>query len=778
MKPIAIGLVLLILAGVTRAGVIIGKVTDLESGDPIPYATVRVEGTGRSMLANEEGGYRLKLDAGTYRLKFSHVAHYSEGSDVVVGEGETRQDAQLRLAYIPVADMKVYERDYDAAQRIIIEAIARKDEILSGLEKYDARAYSRFVVRNPDKPDSSAIMVITESQLEILWQHPDDYKEIITARKSSSNIESDQVILGVGQIPNFNENRIDFGFDPIISPVAKDALDHYRYYLLDTISYDGHPVFRLEIEPLNDYEPLFVGTVDIADSSYQVVGAAVGFSEAIDLPYFRDLKYDQRHSLFEDKYWMPVEVRFTAIADLPIPLVPTFDIDYVAAMYDYTFDVRHPDGTFDYTLVVDPGADDIDSVQWELGQIIPLTEMEIRGYERIDSVSNLPRPWYRWGLRGLFMGIGMATQYDIFHYNRVEGPYLGLGADLDNLIPRTGIEARGGYAFSRELWQYRFRAQHRLWDRHRLDIAAELHNQISRRPTIITREGANPTIMAFMNKSDPFDYFREKGLEVSAHIDPLRHFRFGVSYRDFRQFSEEVNEDYSVFRNDEESRVNPAIADGTLRSFGAELTWDSRRLMKVKGEEVPMYSSSIVRARLGVEVSSPELVNTDFDFLRYYLRVYHNRRLFGMGEMTVNLYAGASNKGLPPQRYFTLDFGDEMMTYDLYFKTLDEYNFSGSRALALYAEHQFGLRLWQRSRLPLVKDIPFSLTVYAGAFWTDFDDHEAFPGDELLRTAERPYREIGFSIGRITPLNLECYFTWQLSDYDTKDFTWMFGISF
>ena len=137
---------------------------------------------------------------------------------------------------------------------------------------------------------------------------------------------------------------------------------------------------------------------------------------------------------------------------------------------------------------------------------------------------------------------------------------------------------------------------------------------------------------------------------------------------------------------------------------------------------------------------------------------------------------------MPPQEYYTLGFDDPFVVAGSGFLTVGDSYFYGNRALMLYGTHEFGRSLWRRSGIPLVRDIPFTLGVHGGAFWTSFEKHGAQPGDLLLRTADSAYREMGFSLGNLTPfvwpLNLAVYCTWQLTDYDTSDFTVTVGIKF
>ena len=265
-------------------GMITGIINVYDSGEPIALATVRVEGTGQSMLANENGQYRLRLDPGSYRLRFSHVAHYSESFDIDVTDSVIVLDVTLRQATIVLPGTRVYGEAYDPAQEIIMQAIAHKQDILAQLESYQFDAYTKLFVCDTSKDDSSSAEVITETQLACYWQQPDRYSEVIMARRQSSNLQAEQNLVTVVEILNFNKNRLDVGSYSIVSPTATDALDHYNYYLLDSIPYEGQLVFRLEVEPKNASKPLFTGIIDIADSSFAVVGVEVTFTEGVETP--------------------------------------------------------------------------------------------------------------------------------------------------------------------------------------------------------------------------------------------------------------------------------------------------------------------------------------------------------------------------------------------------------------------------------------------------------------------------------------------------------------
>ncbi len=770
----------------TETGVLRGVITDIETGKSIPRVTVRVEGTAIATLSNDSGQYRLVLPQGEYQLKFSHISYYSERVSLVVGDSAVTRDVRMRVSAVDIGSMRVYTRAYDPAQQIIVEAIRRKKDILSKIHDYRFDAYMKFVLHDNSVPDSSEIFLLAETQTTAYWEQPDKHKEVITARRQSANIKAENIIMSVGELLNFNRNRIELGDYLIVSPTAKDALDHYDYYLIDTIMVDGRRVYRLEMEPKNQLEPLFAGYVQIVDSTYDVVAVDLGFSEGVSFPFIANPHYSQQYAQFEDKYWMPVEIRFGGDVeiDFPFPGIPSaFSFAYVASLYGFEFERGHAEGFFDeYLIEVAEDADDLDSVTWNAGQTIPLTPEEVQAYKRIDSLENVPKPFGRQLLRA---GLGLTYlltvgEERIFHFNRVEGPYLGLGWQLKKLIPQAELTFRSGYAFDREYWQHRYGFSYLLSEKRRLRLGMEYHNEITRRETIVSDSSYNPSFLALMYKMDPFDYYREEGFELYASIRPVNQTRLAFTYSDHHHYSTSVNTDYSVFRRDQEPRSNPGIVEGEYRSVSIEFKYDSRKRFKDKGRERILPMSLYTKFAAGIEYASPDFIDNDFDFRRYYASLFRRQRLFGLGVTSLSAYWGSSDGDLPPQRYFTVDHGNGVFFEPRGFSTLDEDSFAGNRALLVRVNHAFPDRLFARTGLPLLRNLPFSLSVQGGVFWTEFRNHVWQTGDDEVRTARTAYSEIGFGLANLTPFlspfNMAVCLNWQLSAYDTSRFGLQWGI--
>jgi hypothetical protein len=307
-------------------------------------------------------------------------------------------------------------------------------------------------------------------------------------------------------------------------------------------------------------------------------------------------------------------------------------------------------------------------------------------------------------------------------------------------------------------------------------------NRISPRPTIFSYPNHSPTLYALLSKYDPYDYYRHYGFEAFASTKLIDFTRFKVTYSDYKERIAPVNTDFSVFRNDEDPRPSLAAVEGHLRSMGVALSFDSRPLIRNKGVDQQIPLIQYARFEAGLEYASPDFIENDFDFRRYYVEFERRQRTLGLGISTLRFYAGTSDGDLPPQKYFVADFGNFYFFNARGFNTLDETNFAGNRILAINARHDFKRRLWVASGLPYIEDIPLWLSLHVGVFWSQFRDHRSYPGDDYLLVAERPYREVGFSIGNLTPFlmpfNLLIDFSWQISKYDSNARSIELGIEF
>lgn len=760
-----------------------GTVYDSVSGRPLRIAVVQAAGGAVSTLTNDEGRYSIQVPQGVVRLQVRQIGYHPVTLTVTVGAGLHLQDVFLVPLPVELAPLTV-TATIDPAREIVARAIERKNDFMSRIHDYRYNAYVKFVVRDLSKPRNSAagIALISETRTTAYWERPDHYQETILARRQSSNLDPDRNLVSVREIVNFNRNRIDLRRYSLVSPIADDALEYYDYHMLDTLVTASGRVFRLAVEPRSESTPLFAGTLDIADSTYDVRRIDLGVNTATRFNLVQDVRYQQQMEDLGDGRWIPSQIRLSGQVHLglPVPGIPRhLAFEQVAVLDSFRFDEGHPPPNLgEYRVVVDPMADQADTAVWNAPGAIPLSADEHAAWVRIDSAAAAPQDFgRRLGQGGLFTR-RLLLDPDFFHYNRADGAYLGAS---QSWWPDAGarLSAKLGYATGSERWQYD--VEGRLGGSPRAWAGVSWHDETMPRSTWISR-GYNPTVRALLFGIDPLDYYRERGLTLSAGTTLLDFTDLDLRYDDARQWSLPVVTEYSVFRRKQTSIANPPITDGHLRSVKAGLTYDSRSRIRRTHDEQILPSLSYTRVRLEGEFASPSLIPNDFDFRWYTLTLERRQRTFNFGVTTLTASGGIATGTVPPQRYFTIDFGMRTLTFQGNgFNTLPEVNFAGTRALMLVLRHDFDRLLFAKSGLPLIRRLPFTLSVQGGVFWTDFAGHVPIPADTFFATAPKVYRELGFGLGNLTPflrpLNLAAHFTWQLSRYATRGFQFSFGLT-
>ena len=88
--------------GSKDTGTVAGIVTDKETGEPIFYVAVLLEGTVLGAMTDNDGKFTIKdVKPGTYNVRFSHVGYVTTALEgVVVTAGETaRVTVQLTVSH-------------------------------------------------------------------------------------------------------------------------------------------------------------------------------------------------------------------------------------------------------------------------------------------------------------------------------------------------------------------------------------------------------------------------------------------------------------------------------------------------------------------------------------------------------------------------------------------------------------------------------------------------------------------------------------------------------
>ena len=769
-------------------GVVTGVVRSRVTGDAIRLAVVRASPSNASTLSDDGGRYRLELPVGDHRLDARRIGYKPASVAVRLGPDGAKADISLEPIAVGLERVIITAKD-DFAARLVAAAIARKQQLRGTVHDYRYHGDVRFVIRNLDKPADSAdaIRVITESQTEAYWEQPNKYQETIIARRQTGNLPADRNLVGVGNILNLTSDRVLFARFELPSPIADDALDRYDYRVLDTLVHRRR-TYRLSVEPKPNGSPAFVGMMDIVDSTFDVVGIDVGVNAEVRVPRASNIRYQQRFRELDGGRWMPHEIELTANFDFS-PFA-RLSAHHVASLTNFRFNEgQRPAGLGEYRIVVATSADKGDSSLWAGVHAAPLAAVESLAWKRIDSIANRPRPAAAVAVNTV-LRYGLAGGPDFFHANRVDGAYFGAGWTWYDppSMPGTIPTVKLGYGTGSNIWQYRGGDRVQLSDERRIWLGVTYHDETVNRPTL-TSVGYNPTLRALISTADPLDYYRERGLSVTFASKLLKFTDAELAYTDARQSSLANTLDHPPLkfggRDTARYRTNHAIDDGHLRAVGATIVIDSRPRLRQGLRDQRLGATNFTRLSIGGEWSPASTLASDFDYRRATARVDRRQEMFGMGITSFVANGGVGTSRLPIQRAFAVDGGARVLESQAApFATLGDSTFAGSHALVVAVQHDFDRLLFTKSRLPLVRDIPFTLSVRAAAFWAEYPtaglDSSFAARRVTLNVTRAPYREAGFTLGNLTPFlplfNLSARFAWQISNYPTGRFRLRLGV--
>lgn len=732
-----------------------GRVTDSKTDTPLAAANVRVAPTSLGTITNLNGSYMISLPAGDYTLIFSYVGYRTDSVRVNV-TSDVMRNAALEPAEIVLPE--VVSIAEDPAYAIIRMAIKKKHEWAKLLHSYIFKAFTRMTFYK-----DTSVAGIMASYTTGYWKEGDTLREVVTQKRDTRNLPGMEMVASVGQIVNFTDDIIPLAGYKFVGPIADNALDYYDYKLLKTFSKDGAKVYEIQVIPKSRIIPLFAGRISIADSSYAVVGVDLRPNEAFNIPFVSELKlkYGQRYSLYDGKFWMPTDitVMFGAKIGFAGISIPKIVFDQTSVIYDYLINGGMPDSVFAKPIVVvDSSAAKYDSTFWKSHEVLPLTAVESRAYQTLDSSQTLEKQFRPKGAAASLMEGGSmfsALKYMNVRFNRVEGLFLGGKYEYSPGKNRTivTLSSQGtstmttgagwhaavsaGYGISDRIFKWRVGGAFPLDKGNNLKFGAEAYRDIDHFPD----GGFYPTILtsvfSLFGRDDYRDYYMAYGWRAYLDAKPTGLLDASLAYMSERETTALQHTDFNILSFGHTYRPNPPIMDGQMRSVRIDLRYG--------GERVPLGLLPVNAVELSAEFSSPSILRSDFNFSRYYLTASYSFPTFLTSYLfpprfRVRFAGGISTGSLPPQREFVLDSQLGRFAPFGVLKTAYPREFIGDRFVMLAAEENF------RNIPFLALDIPF---LYRSGTELLVDGAVGQSWLDGVSTTNGWYYEAGIGIGKI-----------------------------
>jgi hypothetical protein len=398
-------LILLFISAFAKAQ-LSGTILD-QNENPIAFASIYIKGTYTGTTTNDNGAYTLQLPKfGDYVIVYQSLGYTPVTKNVSYTEAGQILDIKLQEE-IDTLDEVVVNSGENPANRVIREAINKREENRKKTSSYKADFYSRGIWRMEDVPEKflgqeigdlegsldsitrSGIIYLSETVSTIAYEAPDNFKERIIASKISGDDNGFSANSAEEADYNFYNNNIDLN-NRIISPIADYAFSYYRYKLLGAF-YDENKflINKIEVTSKRPKDNTFNGIIYIVEDQWTIFGLELTtLGENINVPAIESLTFNQDFTYEPDsKEWIKrsqsIDFKFKF-------LMFKGNGRFLANYTNYNFNPQFEKKFFGpEVLSFEEEANKKDSLFWNSKRPVPLTLEEQKDYVKKDSISTV-----------------------------------------------------------------------------------------------------------------------------------------------------------------------------------------------------------------------------------------------------------------------------------------------------------------------------------------------------------------------------------------------------
>ena len=414
---------MLIILGLSNIGIcqtrIKGRVTDAVTREPIPFASVSFKNTTIGTSTNISGYYVLETFQKADSIAFSCVG-YQKTLVLVVKNKEQIINIALQTGQIVLDEITILPGENPAVVLLkkVIENRDKNDH--EKLSAYQCEVYNKiefdvdniteefknknifrpfkFVFNNMDSSKTSGKeflpFFITESISEYYYQaNPKKEKEIMKATKVSG-IENESVSQFLGsmyQLINVYENFINLLGKMFVSPISEHGLFYYRYYLVDSMSWNGNWCYKIQFKPRRKQTPTFLGDIWIHDTTFAVKKVDMHIADDANVNFVEYVFIGQEFELVNGKQWIISKDEY--VVDFVEPKKTIGLIGHKSTSYkNFILNQPKDDSFFASTedVVILEDAYLKDDEFWEEARHDTLTKNQKMIYHMIDTIQKVP----------------------------------------------------------------------------------------------------------------------------------------------------------------------------------------------------------------------------------------------------------------------------------------------------------------------------------------------------------------------------------------------------
>lgn len=448
--------------------VITGKVYDAQTREPMPFVNLQLRNTTTGTTTDINGAYKLVTTVTSDSLQVSYIG-YNTASKAIKNHQTQNVDFFLQPQSTTLAEVVIHPGE-NPAWRIMRQVIQHREQNdPSYLDAYQYESYNKieFDMNNLPKSyedkkvlkpvkfifnyiDSTNVkekpylpIFISEAVSDYYYRSsPKTRQEVIKATKFSGfkNQSASQFMGDMYQNVDIYKNTFLFFGQEFNSPISSEWKAFYKYYLIDSVSLDGHWCYHIQFKPRHKQAFAFTGNMWIADTSFALERLEMTMPRDVNINFVQNFSVIQEYTQVDKKYWMLSKDKL--IIDFALGKKTLGMYGRKTTLYNH-FVINQPKDPGFYSITnnlrVEDSVNDRSKTYWDSIRQEPLSKEEKNIYKMIDTIQTLPI--YNVGLKiATFLVTGYTTfgNFDIgpmtnfYSYNTVEGSRIRFGGRTSN----------------------------------------------------------------------------------------------------------------------------------------------------------------------------------------------------------------------------------------------------------------------------------------------------------------------------------------------------------
>jgi len=708
---------------------IMGKISDASTGEPIPFANIRLQNTDVGCISDMSGNYKLETTKRSDTLIASYLGYQQEF--IAIAQGRFQQiNIQLKSSSLELSEVTVStkrKRTKDELALILLDKIMdnKDDNNINQLDAYEYETYNkiqfdinniteRFKNRRVLKPfqfifeyvDTSTVngmvylpVFIIESLSNYYYRKSPkaEREHILASRASGIQNESLNDFMGNMYLKvNIYDNYIDIFGKGFISPVAGLGRLYYKYFLIDSMTIDNNWCYQMAFVPRIKQDYTFTGDFWVADTSFAIKKINLKIDKNVNLNFVNTFEITQLFTFVDSTIWMLKKEEM--VIDFNLFENPNNSMGFfgrkTSSFQNHKINyVREPSFYSSTTnIIVDPDASNKPEVFWEETRHEDLNEREKAIYAMVDTIKNLPAFRTYYDIINMVVSyyyvwnyVELGPYFTTFSFNQKEGARFRFGARTSNKFSTNlMLEAYTAYGTKDEKFKYGGNFIYLFNKNPRRGIGGLYKYDMEQLGQSVNAFREDNILSSVLRRSPNYKLNMAEEMQLFYEHEWFQGFSgtFKMRRRDLFSYSD----DDFIYKKGNDFITTPSLITSDI-SLGVRFAYNEKFVMG-EFERVSLGTTYPI-LNIYYNYGIPDVLNSGFEFHKIELNINHWVNTYPFGYFRYIIDAGKFF-GKLPYPLLKIHEGNETYAFDPFsFNLMNYYEFVSDQYISAYYSHHF-----------------------------------------------------------------------------------------